>query len=187
MAQDTPQAEKPVSKTGNVTAPPQVLLETTMGNITLELNPAKAPITVENFLEYVRAGHYAGTIFHRIIPDFMIQGGGYTEKLDQRSTRSPIKCEAGNGLSNDRGTIAMARTGIVDSATSQFFINTVDNPSLNHSGTTPLDFGYAVFGKVIDGMDVVDKIQRVPTTRQGMHHNLPKTPIVILRASIIKK
>ena len=187
MALDTPKAEKPVSNTNSETAKPKVLLETTMGNITLELNPAKAPVTVENFLEYVRAGHYAGTIFHRIIPDFMIQGGGYTEKLDQRPTKPPIKCEAANGLSNDRGTIAMARTGDIHSATSQFFINTVNNTSLNHRGTAPLDFGYAVFGKVIDGMDVVDKIQRVPTTRQDMHHNLPKTPIVILRASIIKK
>jgi len=165
---------------------PKVLLETSMGNITLELNPEKAPITVENFLKYVQEGHYNGTIFHRVIGDFMIQGGGYTENMSLRATKQPIKCEADNGLSNDRGAIAMARTAVVDSAASQFFINTVNNTSLNHQGDAPHLFGYAVFGQVTEGMDVVDKIQRVQTVRQGMHANLPKDPIVIRKASIIR-
>ena len=167
---------------------PKVLLETTMGNITLELDPEKAPITVENFLTYVREGHYNGTIFHRVIGDFAIQGGGYTERLRMLPTNHPpIKCEADNGLKNDRGTVAMARTDVLDSATAQFFINMVNNKTLNHLGDDPHVFGYAVFGKVVDGMEVANKIQRVHTIRMGGHNDVPKEPIVIQKASIIEE
>jgi peptidyl-prolyl cis-trans isomerase B (cyclophilin B) len=167
---------------------PKVLLETSMGNITLELNPEKAPITVENFLTYVREGHYDGTIFHRVLGDCAVQGGGFTEKLRPRpGNHPPIKCEAGNGLNNDRGTVAMVRTDVLDSATTQFFINTVNNKNFNHLGDDPYVFGYAVFGKVIDGMDVVNKMQRVHTVRVGPHNDLPKDPIVISKASVIEE
>ena len=169
-------AQQDTMRAKNVNATPKVLLETSMGNITLQLNPEKAPITVENFLKYVKEGHYNGTIFHRVIGDFMIQGGGYTEDMSLRGVKQPIKCEADNGLKNDRGAIAMARTAVVDSATSQFFINTVNNTSLNHQGNAPPLFGYAVFGQVTEGMDVVDKIQRVQAVRLCMHANLPKDP-----------
>ena len=131
-------------------------IETSMGSITVELDDAKAPITVKNFLDYAASGHYDGTIFHRVIDGFMIQGGGFTKAMDQKPTKDPIKNEAANGLTNKRGTIAMARTMVVDSATSQFFINLVDNDFLDFSSPTPQGFGYAVFGKVTDGMDVVD-------------------------------
>lgn len=139
---------------------PVVVIETTMGDITVELDRAKAPITVENFLSYVKDGFYSGTTFHRVMKGFMIQGGGLTADGRQKPTKPPIKNEAANGLKNTRGTIAMARTGVVDSATSQFFINHVDNGALDHKVR---DFGYAVFGKVISGMDVVDKIANVKT------------------------
>ena len=144
-----------VPKGGN----PVVLLETSMGSIKVELYPEKAPVSVRNFLTYVREGHYDGLIFHRVIRDFMIQGGGFNKEMrEKRAAHPPIKNEAGNGLKNDRGTIAMARTGVVDSATAQFFINVVNNDFLNHVDDTPRGFGYAVFGKVVEGMDVVDKI-----------------------------
>jgi len=142
---------------------PVVVIQTNMGNITVELDAAKAPISVKNFLGYVDDGYYSGTIFHRVIKNFMIQGGGLTADMQRKQTKGPIRNEATNGLSNMRGTIAMARTSEVNSATSQFFINTVDNKGLDHRGMSPNDFGYAVFGKVIDGMDVVDKIAAVPT------------------------
>ncbi len=143
---------------------PVVVIQTNLGNITVELDPAKAPISVKNFLGYVDEGFYSGTIFHRVIKNFMIQGGGLTADMQGKDTKAPIRNEATNGLSNVRGTIAMARTPEVNSATSQFFINTVDNNQvLDHRGMTPKDFGYAVFGKVIDGMDVVDKIAATPT------------------------
>jgi len=142
---------------------PVVVIQTNLGNITVELDAAKAPISVKNFLGYVDDGFYSGTIFHRVIKNFMIQGGGLTADMQRKQTKAPIRNEATNGLSNMRGTIAMARTSEVNSATSQFFINTVDNKGLDHRGMTPSDFGYAVFGKVIDGMDVVDKIAAVPT------------------------
>ena len=158
---------------------PVVVIDTSMGKITLELEPAKAPITVQNFLTYVRAGFYDGTIFHRVIPGFMIQGGGFTSDLQEKPTRAPIKNEAANGLANKRGTIAMARTQEVDSATSQFFINVVDNAMLDHTSDAPQEFGYAVFGTVTQGMDVVDKIVAVPTATQGPNENVPVTPVVI--------
>ena len=155
---------------------PVVVLNTSLGEITLELDADKAPISVENFLQYVDAGHFDGTIFHRVIDGFMIQGGGFAPGMKQKPTREPIKNEADNGLQNDRGTIAMARTSDKDSATAQFFINLKDNDFLNHGGR---DFGYAVFGRVSDGMDVVDRIAKVKTTRKGPHGDVPADDVVI--------
>ena len=154
-------------------------IETSLGTITLELNEAKAPATVANFAEYAKAGFYDGTIFHRVIDGFMIQGGGFTKDMNQKATREPISNEAMNGLSNKRGTIAMARTMVVDSATSQFFINLVDNDFLDFTSPTPQGFGYAVFGEVTDGMDVVDRIAKVKTGNSGPHQNVPEEPVVI--------
>ena len=166
--------------TGNT---PKVLLETSMGNIKLELFEKDAPLTVANFLTYVDEGHYDSTIFHRVIPGFMIQGGGFTPDMNQKATREPIKNEAKDAGSNTRGTIAMARTMIVDSATCQFFINTVDNDFLNYKNSSPQGFGYCVFGHVIEGMDVVDKIEKVQTTSRGGHQDVPVEPVIILKAS----
>ena len=164
---------------------PVVVMETSMGNITIELFQDQAPISVENFLTYVNDGYYSGTVFHRVIQQFMIQGGGMTADLSPKQTRDPIKNEATNGVSNERGTIAMARTNVVDSATSQFFINTVNNArSLDNTGTDARSYGYAVFGKVIDGMDVVDQIAAVQTRNQGPHQNVPVEPIVIESVSV---
>lgn len=155
---------------------PQVVLKTSHGDIKLELNAEAAPISVENFLRYADAGHYDGLIFHRVIPGFMIQGGGFTPDMRQRDVGKPIKNEADNGLRNERYTVAMARTQVVDSATSQFFINLGNNEFLNHGGR---DFGYAVFGEVIDGKHVVETIAKVPTANAGMHQNVPTNPVVI--------
>lgn len=163
----------------------KVKLETTMGDITLELYPDKAPITVENFLTYVKDDFFTDTIFHRVIPNFMIQGGGMLEDMSQKPTRDSIKIEADNGLSNDRGTVAMARTMIPDSATAQFFINAKDNTFLNHTAPTDQGWGYCVFGKVIEGMDVADKIISVPTTVKAGHSDVPVDTITITKASII--
>ena len=157
---------------------PVVVIQTSEGDITVELFNDKAPKTVENFLSYVESGFYKGTVFHRVIKGFMIQGGGFTATMDRKQTKAPIQNEADNGLKNERGTIAMARTGEINSATAQFYINTVNNPSLNH-GETPDKFGYAVFGKVIDGMDVVDKIEQTPTATKGTYNNVPVQPISI--------
>ena len=161
-------------------AKPVVVLETSAGNITLELNRERAPESVANFLQYVNDGFYSGTIFHRVIKGFMIQGGGMTADMQPKDTRPPIKNEATNGLKNVRGTVAMARTMAVRSATSQFFINTVDNGALDNKGISPDEYGYAVFGKVIAGMDVVDKIESAKT-KPG---DVPETPIVIKRAYV---
>ena len=158
---------------------PVVVLETTHGNIEITLEAEKAPISTENFLAYVDSGHYDGTVFHRVIPNFMIQGGGYDAGLSQKRTRAPIKNEADNGLKNVRGTVAMARTAEVDSATSQFFINVVDNPFLDHGVR---DFGYAVFGRVTAGMDVVDKIAALPTGVRGGMRDVPLEPVKINKA-----
>ena len=158
---------------------PHVLLNTSMGEIEIELEAEKAPVSVKNFLEYVESGYYDGTVFHRVIPGFMIQGGGFNEGLSQKKTRAPIKNEADNGLHNVRGTLAMARTQNVDSATSQFFINHRDNDFLDH-GTR--DFGYAVFAKVVRGIDVVDQIAQVPTGNRSMMQNVPLTPVKIVSA-----
>ncbi|OHT22910.1 peptidylprolyl isomerase [Providencia stuartii] len=160
-----------------------VKLVTSMGNIELELNDKKAPVTTENFLQYVNEGYYNGTTFHRVIPGFMIQGGGFNKDLQQKQTRAPIKNEADNGLRNLRGTISMARTANKDSATSQFFINVADNAFLDHGQR---DFGYAVFGKVVKGMDVVDKISKVKTENVGPYQNVPVEPISIISAEVIK-
>ena len=150
---------------------PVVVIETSLGDITVSLNQARAPVSVENFLTYVKDGFYDGTIFHRVIRNFMVQGGGLTAQMQKKPTRPPIKNEAANGLKNERGTLAMARTGEVDSATSQFFINTKENKALDHKVR---DFGYAVFGEVIDGMDVVDAIEKVKT-----QNDVPVEPVVI--------
>jgi peptidyl-prolyl cis-trans isomerase B (cyclophilin B) len=165
--------------------PVRVKLTTDMGDIVLELYPDKAPATVENFLQYIKDGHYNGTVFHRVIDGFMIQGGGMDAKMNQKSTRAPIKNEADNGLKNEPYTIAMARTSDPNSATSQFFINVADNQRLNHTGKTMSGWGYTVFGKVVQGKDVVDKIKAVPTTSQGMHQDVPKVPVPIISAMII--
>ena len=160
---------------------PQVVMETSKGEIVLELYPDKAPLTVKNFLDYVDAGFYNGTIFHRVIPGFMLQGGGFSQDMQKKPTLTPVKNEAYNGLKNDRGTIAMARTQDPHSASSQFFINTVDNAFLNYKGQTTAGWGYAVFGKVIKGMEVVDAISKVETGVQGRFRDVPKTPVVIIK------
>ena len=160
---------------------PHVLLTTSAGNIELELNSQKAPVSVKNFLDYVNSGFYNNTTFHRVIPGFMVQGGGFNEQMQQKQPNPPIKNEADNGLLNKRGTISMARTADKDSATSQFFLNVADNAFLDHGQR---DFGYAVFGKVVNGMDVVNKITKVPTGNFGMHQDVPKNPIKILSVTI---
>lgn len=165
---------------------PVVKLETSLGDIVLRLDATKAPRTVANFVEYVRAGHYDGTIFHRVIRDFMIQGGGMTADLQEKPTRAPVRNEADNGLENRRYTIAMARTPEPHSATSQFFINTRDNAFLNYRNATPQGWGYAVFGKVIRGQNVVDKIAAVDTSRRGYFDDVPKEPVVIKRATVVE-
>jgi peptidyl-prolyl cis-trans isomerase B (cyclophilin B) len=166
---------------------PVVKLETSMGEITLELYPDKAPVTVANFLQYVKDGFYNGTIFHRVIDGFMIQGGGFDQALNQKQTQAPIKNEADNGLKNEAYTIAMARTMDPDSATAQFFISVADNPRLNHTGKTPQGWGYAVFGKVMKGQDVVDKIKAVATTTRGMYQNVPVEPVTINKATVVQE
>ena len=160
----------------------KVKLATSAGDIVVELDAAKAPKSVANFVQYVKAGHYTNTVFHRVIDSFMIQGGGMTADLAEKPTRAPIPLEAGNGLSNLRGTLAMARTGVPDSATAQFFINVVDNPRLDTAGG-----GYAVFGKVVEGMDVVDKIRMVPVGNKGPYQNVPVTPVIIKQATLQEK
>lgn len=167
-------------------ANPQVVLTTSRGDITLELYADKAPKTVENFLAYARSGHYEGTIFHRVIPGFMIQGGGMTRDLGMKPTRGPVENEADNKLSNERGTVAMARKGDPHSATSQFFVNLVHNYKLDHvSDANGSTWGYTVFGKVTDGMEVVDAIAQVETTSRSGHQNVPKEPIVIEQVEVL--
>ncbi len=163
---------------------PKVKIATSMGDIVVELNAEKAPKTVANFVQYVNDKFYDGTIFHRVINGFMIQGGGFTPEMQQKPTRAPIPLEASNGLKNDTYTIAMARTGNPDSATAQFFINVKNNDMLN--APSPDGHGYAVFGKVISGTEVVDKIKAVETANAGPHQNVPKTPVVIKSATIVK-
>jgi len=166
---------------------PVVEMRTSEGTFKVELWADKAPDTVKNFLRYVEEGFYEGTVFHRVISNFMIQGGGMTQDLKRKATHEPIKNEAAAELKNERGTIAMARTGEVDSATSQFFINVKDNSSLNHRDETPQGFGYAVFGKVTEGMDVVDKIKAVKTGTTGGYRDVPETPVVIQRVRVLGK
>ncbi len=165
-------------------AQPLVKMETNKGLIVIELNADKAPISTENFLNYVRDNFYQQTIFHRVIPGFMIQGGGFTPEMAQKKTRGEIKNEADNGLKNLRGSLAMARTQVVDSASSQFFINLADNDFLNHQGKTPNGYGYAVFGQVIEGMDVVDEIAKVKTGNNGHHQDVPTEAVIIENVSV---
>lgn len=177
-------ADKPAAAAETPAAAPKVLLKTSLGDITLELYPDKAPKSVENFLGYVKSGFYDGTIFHRVIADFMIQGGGFATDLHLKTTRAPVVNESKNGLSNLRGTLALARTGDPNSATAQFFINTVDNPRLDYAGDA--NPGYCVFGKVVAGLDVVDKIRAVPTGPQGpFRSDVPTTPVVIEQATLL--
>src|SRR5258705_10084445 len=158
---------------------PVVLMTTSMGNIRIELDAEKAPVSTKNFLDYVSDGHYDGLIFHRVIPGFMVQGGGMDAQMKEKKGKAPIKNEAANGLKNKLGTIAMARTNVVDSATAQFFINVKDNDFLNHKDTSPDGYGYAVFGQVIEGMDVVHSIEKVKTGNRAMHQDVPAQAVVI--------
>jgi peptidyl-prolyl cis-trans isomerase B (cyclophilin B) len=161
-----------------------VTMQTSMGTITLELDPKKAPETVKNFVAYVKSGHYDGTIFHRVMDNFMIQGGGFTDKMVQKPAKNTVKNEADNGLKNMKYTIAMARTSDPHSASAQFFINVADNEFLNFTAPTERGWGYAVFGKVTSGMDVVDKIKKVKTGNNGFHQNVPLEPIVITKVTV---
>ena len=170
---------------GAAAADPQVDMKTSLGTIRLELYPDKAPKTVANFLQYVKDGHFNGTVFHRVIPDFMIQGGGFDKSMRQKDTRPPIENEAKNGLKNDLGTIAMARTNQPHSASAQWFINLKNNDFLNAAQAQD-GWGYAVFGKVVSGMDVVMKISKVPTGNSGMHQNVPREPVLIETVTLVK-
>ena len=160
------------------------IIETNKGTITFELFESDAPITTKNFVDYVSAGHYDGLIFHRVIPGFMIQGGGMDAAMKEKANKAPIKNEAANGLKNDIGTLAMARTNVVDSATSQFFINVKNNDFLNHRSTAAAEFGYAVFGRVIEGIEVVRNIEKVPTGNKGHHQDVPTQPVTINSAKL---
>jgi peptidyl-prolyl cis-trans isomerase A (cyclophilin A) len=180
-----PPAQATVPDPALVPAPgnPVVVVSTTAGDITLELFKDRAPVSTENFLQYARDGFYEGTVFHRVKPDFMIQGGGFTAEMYEKPTRPPIQNEATNGLKNARGTLAMARTRALRSATSQFYINVANNTRLDHTGYSPEDFGYAVFGRVLSGMEVVDKIVAVPTATKDGHEDVPVTPVVITKVT----
>jgi peptidyl-prolyl cis-trans isomerase B (cyclophilin B) len=158
---------------------PVVTMSTSMGDLRIELDAEKAPITTQNFLDYVSDGFYDGLIFHRVIPNFMIQGGGFDPQMNQKKTKPPIKNEATNGLKNTTGSVAMARTNVVDSATAQFFINVKDNDFLNHTSSSADGFGYAVFGQIIDGMDIVRAIEKVKTSNRGMHQDVPVEAVLI--------
>ena len=166
---------------------PVVVMSTSMGDVTLELFKEQAPVSVGNFLQYVADGHYDGTIFHRVKAGFMVQGGGFTAEMVEKPTRPPIQNEATNGLRNTRGTLAMARTRALRSATSQFYLNVSDNAILDHRGYSPDDFGYAVFGRVLSGMDVIDKIAATPTAMRGEHDDVPVTPVVIRKMSVVTR
>ncbi|MCZ7652566.1 MAG: peptidylprolyl isomerase [Thermoanaerobaculia bacterium] len=178
LLNDTPVAEPAATA-------PKVRFETSKGAFVLQLDAAKAPKTVENFLAYVRDGHYDGTVFHRVIPGFMIQGGGFDAEMKQKATRAAVENEADNGLKNARGTVAMARTNDPHSATAQFFVNLVDNGFLDYRGKTPQGWGYAVFGKVVEGMEAVDAIAQVATGNRGPHQNVPVEPVTIQKATIL--
>ncbi len=186
QAAEAPKAKKASKKMAEHTT--QVKFETTQGDFVLQLDKAKAPVTVANFLTYVKEGFYNGTIFHRVIPGFMAQGGGFTTDYQQKPTHAPIKNEADNGLPNKRGSIAMARTSDPNSATAQFFINFIDNGFLNYKSSTPQGWGYAVFGEVVEGMDVVDAMGKIPTGAGGpFPSDVPKTQIVINKATVLSE
>jgi cyclophilin family peptidyl-prolyl cis-trans isomerase len=174
------QAPAPTPAPGN----PVVVVSTSAGEITLELFKDRAPVSVENFIQYVREGFYEGTIFHRVKAGYVVQGGGFTPEMVERATRPPIQNEATNGLKNVRGSVAMARTRALRSATSQFYINLANNGALDHRGYSPDDFGYAVFGRVLAGMEVVDRIAATPTGMSGEHEDVPKTPVVIEKITV---
>jgi cyclophilin family peptidyl-prolyl cis-trans isomerase len=174
-----------LAASGQAMAGPMLEMKTSMGTMTIELYPEKAPKTVENFLQYVKDGFFKGTIFHRVIPGFMVQGGGFTADFQQKDTREPVRNEADNGLKNLRGTLAMARTQNPHSATAQFFVNVADNAFLDHTAPNSRGWGYAVFGKVVKGLDVVDAIVAVPAGDRGPHQNVPNTPVVIEDVRII--
>ncbi len=178
-------SDKEIPVKGGKDGKVKIKIVTTEGTIMAELDAEKAPLTVENFLAYTRDGHYNGTIFHRVIDGFMIQGGGFTEKMEIKKTKAQIKNEADNGLENARGTLAMARTSVVDSATSQFFINLVDNGFLDHKSKTPQGYGYAVFGKVVEGLDVVDAIGKVKTGRIKGFQDVPLEPVVMEKVTVV--
>ena len=163
---------------------PVITMSTSKGDIRIQLDPERAPVTSQNFIDYVTDGHYDGLIFHRVIPGFMIQGGGMNAEMKEKKTKAPIKNEAGNGLANKTGSIAMARTNVVNSATSQFFINVKDNEFLNHRSSSPAEFGYAVFGQVIEGMDVVRAIEKVKTGSSGHHDDVPVEAVFINSAKL---
>jgi len=182
---DPPIADESTTERTDDMSRPRIEMKTSKGTLTIELYQEEAPKTVENFLSYVKSGHYDGTIFHRVIPGFMVQGGGFTPDMSQKDTGSPIQNEADNGMKNSRGTLAMARTGDPNSATAQFFINTVDNTFLDHTGKNPQGWGYAVFAEVVDGMDVVDAITKVPTGNKGGHQNVPTEPVVIESVTVV--
>ncbi|MEO8198535.1 MAG: peptidylprolyl isomerase [Thermoanaerobaculia bacterium] len=181
----TPQPATPANPAPAKAANPRVAFETTLGKIVIELDPEKAPKTVENFLAYVKSGFYDGTIFHRVIPGFMIQGGGFTPDMQQKKTQPPIANEADNGLKNKRGTLSMARTNDPMSATSQFFINVNDNRPLDYTAKTPGGWGYAVFAKVVEGMDVADKIVNVKRGNRGQFGDVPETTVEIQKATLL--
>ncbi len=187
QAKDKPRAAGAASCSANLkgSAKMKVKLTTSMGPITIELNQEKAPASAENFVKYVESGHYNGTIFHRVIDGFMVQGGGFTKDMQQKPTLAPIKNEAANGLKNENYSLAMARTGVRDSATAQFFINVKANEFLDYRDESAQGWGYAVFGKVVEGQDVVDKIRKVPTGNAGMHQNVPLEPVVIEKAECL--
>ncbi len=166
---------------------PVVLMRTSVGDIQIEFYPQEAPESVDNFIRYVEDGHFDGTIFHRVVRGFVIQGGGFTAEMEEKDTREPIPNEAQNGLRNMRGTLSMARTGDPHSATSQFFVNTKDNAVLDHTGTTMRGWGYAVFGKVISGMDAVDRIEASPVVSRAGHNDVPETPIVVESAAVVSR
>jgi len=184
LAQVAPAGSPAATTPPPAPAGPIVVIETSQGDIRVALNPAKAPLTVENFLGYVKSGFYAGTIFHRVIPGFMIQGGGFDAKLVEKPTRPPVKNEARNGLRNLRGTLAMARTSDPHSATSQFFVNLKSNPALDF-GVSRDGWGYTVFGEVIEGMEVVDRIAAVPTTSRGVHEDVPRLDVTIKAVRLV--
>jgi cyclophilin family peptidyl-prolyl cis-trans isomerase len=185
-AQDTTPAAEPAAEAPAASSNPRVALRTSLGDIVVELDQAKAPKSTENFLQYVQDGHYSGTVFHRVIDNFMVQGGGFTADLKQKPTRPPVQNEANNGLSNVRGSVAMARTNDPHSATSQFFFNVVDNPRLDFVSEQNGLWGYAVFGMVVEGMDVVDRIRALETGPQGpLPRDVPVTPVVIESAEVL--
>ena len=186
--QTKPVQAPPLQPSADAPAPgnPVVVMSTSLGDITIELFKTQAPVSVQNFLQYVNDGFYSGTVFHRVKQGFMIQGGGFTPSLQEKPTRPPILNEATNGVRNTRGTIAMARTRALRSATSQFYINVVDNRALDHTSEAPEGYGYAVFGRVLSGMDVVDRIVAVPTASKGPMDDVPVEPVVIKGAKVVK-